>query len=94
MREELGQFKSMRFKRFYRGEIHDGKTYRRVRERGEREREEGDNGVRQRGEEKMLMHNYYNIIRKTWKGMNQTKMEGGTERHLPKTDDWHRWVRR
>ena len=20
--------------------------------------------------------------------MNQTKMEGGTERHLPKTDDW------
>ena len=22
-----------------------------------------------------------------WKGMNQTKMEGGTERHLPKTDD-------
>ena len=36
----------------------------------------------------------YNIIRKTWKGMNQTKMEGGIERHLPKTDDWHRWVRR
>ena len=27
------------------------------------------------------------IIRKIWKGMNQTKMEGGTERHLPKTDD-------
>ena len=22
--------------------------------------------------------------------MNQTKMEGGTERHLPKTDDWRR----
>ena len=33
---------------------------------------------------------WYNIIRKTWKGMNQTKMEGGIERHLPKTDDWHR----
>ena len=26
-------------------------------------------------------------MRKTWKGMNQTKMEWGTERHLPKTDD-------
>ena len=36
----------------------------------------------------------YIIIRKTWKGMNQTKMEGGTERHLPKTDDWHRRVHR
>ena len=24
----------------------------------------------------------------------QTKMEGGTERHLPKTDNWHRRVRR
>ena len=34
------------------------------------------------------------IIRKTWKGMNQTKMEGGTERHLLKTDDWRRRVRR
>ena len=33
------------------------------------------------------MINLYNIIRKTWKGINQTKMEGGTERHLPKTDD-------
>ena len=30
----------------------------------------------------------YNIIRKTWKVMNQTKMEGGIERHLPKTDDY------
>ena len=30
---------------------------------------------------------WYNIIRKTWKGMNQTKMEGGTERHLTQTDD-------
>ena len=38
--------------------------------------------------------NYYNIIRKTWKGMNQTKMEGGTERHLPKTDDWCHRARR
>ena len=36
----------------------------------------------------------YFITRKTWKGMNQTKMEGETERHLPKTDDWCRWVRR
>ena len=34
------------------------------------------------------------IIRKTWKGMNQIKMEGGTERHLPKTDDCRRRVRR
>ena len=24
--------------------------------------------------------------------INQTKMEGGTERHLPKTDDWHRRI--
>ena len=38
--------------------------------------------------------NGYNIARKTWKGINQTKMEGGTERHLPKTDDWHSWVHR
>ena len=28
------------------------------------------------------------------KHIKQTKMEGGTERHLPKTDDWHRRVRR
>ena len=35
----------------------------------------------------------YIIIRKTWKGMNQTKMEGGTERHLPKTDDWRFFLR-
>ena len=34
----------------------------------------------------------YNIIRKTWKGINQTKMEGGKERHLPKTDDRRRRV--
>ena len=34
----------------------------------------------------------HTVIRKTWKGMNQTKMEGGTERHLPKTDDRHRRV--
>ena len=41
----MGQFKCMRFKRFYRGEIHDGKTYRRERERGresEREKERGE----------------------------------------------------
>ena len=53
MRERLGQFESMRFKRFYSGEIHDGMTYR-------SERGEGDNGVRQRGgksAEKILMHN-------------------------------------
>ena len=31
-------------------------------------------------------------IRKTWKGMNQTKMEGGTEWHLPKTDYQRRRV--
>ena len=43
--ERLGQFKSMRFERFYSGEIHDGKTYERQRER-EREREEGENGGR------------------------------------------------
>ena len=36
----------------------------------------------------------YTIARKTWKCMNQRKMDGGTERHLPKTDDWHRWIRR
>ena len=24
--------------------------------------------------------------------MNETKMEGGTEQHLPKTDDWRRRV--
>ena len=30
-------------------------------------------------------------IRKTWKGMKQTKMEGMTERHLPKTDDSVVW---
>ena len=24
--------------------------------------------------------------------MNQTKMEGGTEQHLPKTDDWRHRV--
>ena len=35
MRERLGQFESMRFERFYHGEIHDGKTYKRVREREE-----------------------------------------------------------
>ena len=34
------------------------------------------------------------ITKKTWKGMDQSKMEGGTERHLPNTDDWHRRVRR
>ena len=36
------------------------------------------------------------ITRKTWKGMNQTKMEGGgeTEQRLPKTDDSRRLVRR
>ena len=37
---------------------------------------------------------FYIITRKTWKGMNQTKMEGGTEWHLPKTDDWRRQIRR
>ena len=26
--------------------------------------------------------------------LNQTNMEGGTEWHLPKSDDWHRRVRR
>ena len=36
----------------------------------------------------------FNIIRKTWKGINQTKMEGGTERHLPKIDDQSSRVRR
>ena len=34
------------------------------------------------------------IIRKTWKGMDRTKMEGETEWHLPKTGDWRRRVRR
>ena len=34
-----------------------------------------------------ILTNKYIITRKTWKGMNQTKMEGGTERHLSKTDD-------
>ena len=44
---------------------------------------------------KIIMSNSkYNIIRKIWKGMNQTKLEGGTERHLPKADDRCRRVRR
>ena len=30
----------------------------------------------------LYINKKYIIIRKTWKGMNQTKMEGGTERHL------------
>ena len=28
-----------------------------------------------------------NIVRKTWKGIKQTKMEGGQSKHLPKTAD-------
>ena len=39
--------------------------------------------------QKKVKHNKENL-----EGMSQTKMEGGTERHLPKTDDWRRWVHR
>ena len=42
----------------------------------------------------LLLHILYIITRETWKGITQTKMEGGTEQHLAKTDDWHCWIHR
>ena len=54
MRETLRQFKCMRFKRFYHGEIHDGKTREREKERGGgRQWSEAE---RRKTVEKILMH--------------------------------------